>query len=373
MTRTAHFSSTIDELGVAFAARAAELDETDQFVAQNFQDLREAKAFSAMVPAELGGAGVSHAEMCDLIRRLAAFCGSTALAFSMHQHLVAASVWNFKRERPGEKLLRKVAESEAILASTGATDWLSSTGMLTQCEGGFRFSGKKTFVSGAPAAHIFITSAQYDDPEHGLQVLHFPLPAAADGVRIEEVWKTMGMRATGSHDMIAENVFIPEESVALRRPCGVYHPVWNIVFGVALPLICAAYVGVAEAAACLAIENAKKRGDDGLSSLLIGEMQNELTTAQIALESMVAIADNFSFEATLEVANAIQMRKAIVMTAALATAEKALEATGGSGYFRMKGLERLLRDAHAGQFHPLQPKKQHRFSGRIAMGLEPVG
>jgi acyl-CoA dehydrogenase len=36
------------------------------------------------------------------------------------------------------------------------------------------------------------------------------------------------------------------------------------------------------------------------------------------------------------------------------------------------GLERLLRDIHAAQFHPLQAKRQHRFTGRFALGLDPV-
>ena len=57
----------------------------------------------------------------------------------------------------------------------------------------------------------------------------------------------------------------------------------------------------------------------------------------------------------------------------VATAEKALEAAGGAGYFRRHGLERLLRDVHGGQFHPLPEKRQQRFTGRMAMGLEPVG
>ena len=54
------------------------------------------------------------------------------------------------------------------------------------------------------------------------------------------------------------------------------------------------------------------------------------------------------------------------------TTDRALEATGGGGYFRVAGLERLVRDARAGQFHPLQPKQQYRFTGRLAMGLEPI-
>jgi alkylation response protein AidB-like acyl-CoA dehydrogenase len=52
------------------------------------------------------------------------------------------------------------------------------------------------------------------------------------------------------------------------------------------------------------------------------------------------------------------MRKTIAAEHVLATVEKALEAAGGSGFYRKPGLERLLRDAHAAQFHPLSAKHQ---------------
>ncbi len=84
----------IQRLGERFASRAAEHDENDRFVHANWEELKNEKLFSAMVPAELGGAGLSHTEMCSLIREMAHYCPSTALAFSMHQHLVAAAVWN---------------------------------------------------------------------------------------------------------------------------------------------------------------------------------------------------------------------------------------------------------------------------------------
>jgi hypothetical protein len=50
-----------------------------------------------------------------------------------------------------------------------------------------------------------------------------------------------------------------------------------------------------------------------------------------------------------------------------------MDMVGGSGFFRSIGLERMLRDVHAAQFHTLQTKRQHRFSGRLALGLDPVG
>jgi len=54
------------------------------------------------------------------------------------------------------------------------------------------------------------------------------------------------------------------------------------------------------------------------------------------------------------------------------TGEKALEVAGGGAFFRSAGLERMLRDLHAAQFHPMQEKRQHQFTGRLALGLEPI-
>lgn len=361
------------ELGPVFAGRAAAYDDSDEFVAENYAAMGEAKIFSALVPEELGGGGMAYSDMCNLIRGLARHCASTALTLSMHQHLVSAAVWNYRHGKPGEKLLRAVADGEKVLVSTGATDWLSSNGTLTRCEGGFRFTAKKVFASGCLAGDLLITSGQFDDSEAGKQVLHFPVPLKAEGVRIDRVWRTMGMRGTGSHTVLLEDVFVPEASVALRRPCGEYHPVWNVILTVAMPLICAAYVGLAEGAAEKACASAAKKGDDGVNAMVVGEMENDLTTAQLALESMIANAGELEGEFGIEHANRSLIRKTIVAEAVKRTADKALEATGGGGYYRASLLERMLRDAHAALFHPMQPKKQHRFTGRMAMGLDPVG
>ena len=359
----------IDRLGKGFASRAAGHDESDRFVSSNWAELKTEKLFSAMVPTELGGGGLSHSDMCRLIREMSRHCSSTALAFSMHQHLVAAALWNYRHGNPGEKLLRKVADGETVLVSTGANDWLTSSGTLEPCEGGFRCSGSKAFSSGCEGGDLLITSGRYNDPSHGWQVLHFPVSLRAEGVRIGDNWKAMGMRGTASHTVFLENVFIPTDAIGVRRPMGKYHPVWNIVLTVAMPLVSAAYVGIADAAALIARQSATRQPND-LTASLLGEMENELTTAVLAFESMVGIANDLDFEPSNAKSSEILIRKTIATQAVIRTTSKALEVVGGTGYFRPMGLERLIRDAYAGQFHPLMPKKQHLFTGRISMGVE---
>jgi alkylation response protein AidB-like acyl-CoA dehydrogenase len=372
-TTTTDWVAVVRELGPTFAARAAEHDDADRFVAQNYADLQARRVFSAGVPLELGGGGASHAELCAMLRELAHWCASTALALAMHTHLVATTVWRWKQGQPAAPLLKRVADGEIVLVSTGASDWLDSSGRAELVEGGYRVTGRKIFASGSPAGTLLITSAVYEDPTAGPTVLHFPVPLAAEGVTVLDNWRTLGMRATGSNDVLLENVFVPESAVSLRRPKGQWHTFYNIVVAVALPLIMSVYTGVAEAACDLALGRARQKADDPTVPYLVGEMDNALVTAQLAVQGMVDLCANYAFQPTVQTANAVLIRKTIAAKACLAATEHALELAGGAAFFRGMGLERLLRDVHGAQFHPLPEKRQHRFTGRVALGLDPAG
>lgn len=369
---TQNWLEIIHEIGPEFAARAEGLDNSDAFVSENYTTLKDRKLFSACVPTDLGGGGMTYRELCAMLRTLAGYCSSTALAFSMHQHVIALTVWNHLHGKPGKALLEKVAAKELVLISTGGNDWLDSVGTMEKVEGGFRVTARKAFASGCQMGNILATSAQYEDPKEGWQVLHFPVSFESEGVSIEEDWASMGMRATGSHTVIFDNVFVAEEAVAVRRPKGKFHGLWSVVLPSAMPAIMAVYLGAAEKAADIAWEKAKTKADKETVPYLAGEMENALTTAQMAVESMIDINDDFRFEPSLENTNAILVRKSIASRAIIQTVEKALETAGGAAFYRKLGLERILRDVHASQFHPLPEKQQHRFTGRIAMGLDPV-
>lgn len=360
------------EIGPGFEEKSASNEAADAFVHENYAVLREKKIFSALVPAGLGGGGVSYMEMCAFLRGLAGYCPSTALALAMHTHLVGAARKNHEDGKPGKALLEKVAAAELVLVSTGANDWLSSNGTATRVEGGYRVTAVKPFGSGSPEGDVAVTSCAFDCPEDGPSVLHFPLSLKADGVEFMDDWQTMGMRATGSQTMRFNDVFVTDEAIAMKRPRGPFHPAFAVITTVAMPVIMSVYVGVAETAARLVIDRAASRVGDPVVPFLIGELVNQLTTAEIALESMLALNDDLTFTPTEKLASEILARKTICANHVISTVEKAMEASGGAGFFRKLGLERLLRDAHAAQFHPLPEKRQQLFTGRLAMGLPSV-
>ncbi len=102
-------------------------------------------------------------------------------------------------------------------------------------------------------------------------------------------------------------------------------------------------------------------------------MKNELATAQLAVEDMIRIANNYTFVPCMESTNAILTRKSIAARAVKTGVELAASMTGGPGFFRSHPFERIVRDIRAIQFHPLPEKHQQLFGGRIALGLDPLG
>jgi len=361
------WSRKAEEVAAAIASHAAEHDADDSFVKEGFAALEEAGFFTALVPEELGGGGASIDEICNALRIIGAACGSTALAASMHSHIVAVAAWRWQYQNaPTDALLKRVVAENLKLVSSGGSDWLKSAGTMEKVEGGYKLTARKAFASGSTVGNILNTSAVYDDPVDGPTVLHFGAPLKGEGVRIEPTWQVMGMRGTGSDDVVFDGLFIPDAAIAGKRPQGQWHMLFHIISKIAFALIYSAYVGVAEGARNRAVEMAKKRPADPMLAQLVGEMENELLRSRLAHRRMIDIAE--TAEPGPETTSEAMACRTLVGQAAIATVSKAMEVAGGSAFYRKSGLERAFREVQAARFHPMQEKPQLDLAGRVALG-----
>lgn len=361
--------SLAESLGKQFAAREIEADESDLFVADNIARLKAAGLVTAGIPTELGGGGASYSDLCNVLRILGRYSSSTALAFSMHTHQVMIPTWRWHNQKaPVDGLLKRVATEQLIMLSSGGSDWLQSAGSAVKVEGGFLITARKVFASGAPIADLLMTSAVYQDPETGSTVLHFAVPMTAQGVKIEPTWQALGMRGTGSHDVVLSDVFVPDAAIALRRTQGKWHFIFHLISMVAIPLVYSVYVGVAEAARDRAIQIARKRFVDEHLCYMVGGLDNELISAKLALEHMIttAVVSQPSFETT----NQVMSGRTLVAKAVLNVADLAMEVAGGSAFYRKLGLEKLFRDVQGVRYHPLREEQARKLSGQLALGWD---
>jgi alkylation response protein AidB-like acyl-CoA dehydrogenase len=355
-------------LGPMLAQRTGESDD-DAFVADNFALLKSSGLIEAGVPVELGGNGADVDQLAAMLRTLAYHCGSTGLAFSMHTHQVAIPAWRWTHQgaKPVEALLRRIAKERIQLVSSGGSDWIGGSGKAEPVEGGYRITARKIFSSGSPTGDLLMTSAVLESAGEPPTVLHFGVPMNAPQVKVLDTWHALGMRGTGSHDVLIDGYVVPEGAVAARRKAGKWHPLFQIISTIAFPLIYAAYLGVAESARDIAIALAKKRPSSHHIMVLAGRMETELTAARLAHESMLA-AVRLNAPSTHTV-NQVMIGRQLVARHAIAAVELAMELAGGAGFYRAAGLERRFRDIQGARYHPLQAGPQAEYAGALALGL----
>ncbi len=356
------------ELGATLARRAEATNDEDCYVGDNINLLKSSGLIEAGVPRELGGGGADVDELAAMLRALAYHCGSTALTFSMHTHQVAVPAWRWKHQNATavEPLLRRVASERILLLSSGGSDWIAGSGKAEKVEGGYRINARKIFTSGAPTGDILMTGAILDTDE-GPIVLHFGIPMSSPHVKILDTWRTLGMRGTGSHDVLIEGHVVPEAAVAARRKAGEWHPLFQIIATIAFPLIYAVYLGVAEGARDIAIGLAKRKMPNQHTLSLAGRMETELAAARLAHESMLAAVRRNAPSA--ETINQVMIGRQLVARHAIAAVEHAMELAGGAGFYRSAGLEQRFRDIQAARYHPLQAGPQAEYAGAMALGL----
>ncbi len=270
-----------------------------------------------------------------------------------------------------EPVFRKVVDGPAVLVSTGASDWVGSNGTAGRSTAGIASPRARPNASGCEVGNVLVTSIRWDDAPDGPQVLHCAVPLAADGVRIEFTWDTLGLRATGSHTVVLDDVFVPDAAISLMRPADVWHPCGTPSWAQRMPLIASAYLGIADAAVDVAVRASAGRTEPHVHQLL-GEMLDAHITATDVVAAMVESADDLHFDNTDQHASRTLSRKTVAAEAMIATVRLAIEATGGFGYSRSSELERLYRDVHGVLFHPLPRAKQTTFTGRVAAGLSPL-
>jgi alkylation response protein AidB-like acyl-CoA dehydrogenase len=374
----------IDEarrLAPRFAARAAAYDSDGAFPADDFADLRASGLFGLMVPTRLGGSGAGFADYAAIAYELARGNGATALIFNMHASVTGAlaGVTDELADAlglPAEALAARDAYLKAAaggswyavaMSERGAGSRLSQ--MTTTYAGiadGYRIKGSKTFCSGAGHADGYLIAARSAaDPS---KVSQFLVPAG-DGVRVEETWDALGMRATGSHDLHVD-VSVPTGALlggmeGLALVVAQLAPQWMVASYAAV------YVGVARAAVDAAVEHvtARKLGHLPAVRARIGRADAAAAAAQLAVREAARRVDEAPGDT--ETNRWVWRAKLIAGTTSAEVAASMLEAAGTSAMRKGHPLERLYRDARAGSLQPATSDVCADWLGVEALGGDP--
>jgi alkylation response protein AidB-like acyl-CoA dehydrogenase len=366
-----------------FAERSGGYDRDNRFFYEDFNDLRQAGYLTMPVPRELGGAGMTLAEVCREQRRLAYYAPATALGVNMHLYWVGlvADLWR-RGDRSIEWLLKEAMAGEVFNAghSERGNDLpvLLSTSTAERVPGGFRIIGHKMFGSLMPVWTRMGLHATWADAEGGPKIVHAFLPRNHDGYRIVETWDTMGMRATRSDDTLLDGAFVPDEYIARIVPAGTADAFILGIFAWALLGFANIYCAVAQRAIDLALPAIKSKTSLAVSRTMAyhPEFQHMAAEMMLAFEPIAPLLDRVAAEWSEGVDHGANWPAKIVgakyhaVEACWKIVDNAMELSGGAGMFRANELERLFRDARCGRFHPANTFLVHEIVAKTALGID---
>jgi alkylation response protein AidB-like acyl-CoA dehydrogenase len=334
------------------------------------------------VPACYGGLDAGLALSCRVIERIAGGDASTALVLAMH-YIYHATFARAQRGSPAlwERVCRESVDGIALInvqrvepdLGTPARGGLpATTGVRTR--DGWRLSGHKVYATGSPILRYFLVWGR-TEAEDGAspKVGYFLVPSDLAGIEIVETWDQMGMRATGSHDLILRDVELPGEyALELRRPAE-----WGpdpLVMGWNTLILSALYHGVAVAAAAWLGGYLHERvpANLGASLATLPRFQSavgEIEALRYAGDRLIyGLAEQID-AGELAASGKASLVKFISNANAIRMVDIALGLIGNPGLARGNPLERHHRDVLCSRIHTPQDDMITLNAGRAALGV----
>lgn len=365
-----------DDLLDRIRSRAAEHDRDNTFPHEDLAELVEAGYLTAMVPTELGGAGLSLEEMTREQMRLAGAAPATALAVNMHQVWVAvARIVQARGDSSCDWLLEEAAAGEifGFGVSEAGNDLVlfgSASAAVPDGVGGYAFHGTKIFTSLSPAWTRLGTFGTDDSGPDGPHNVWGFISRDGGGVEVKDDWDAMGMRASQSCTTVLSGAHAPAERVVRRLPPGpTMDPFIFGIFAAFEILLASVYTGIAQRALDVAVATVHRRrslANGGAPYANDPDIRRRIAAAAIQLDGIypqiAQIARDVDAQADrgdlwLPQLSAVKTRATEV---AKDVVEKAVRVSGGSSYFSRSELSRLYRDVLAGIFHPSDEESVHR-------------
>lgn len=365
--------------------RAPLYDQENRFFQEDFDELRDAGYLLMAVPEELGGRGMALAEVCREQRRLAYYAHATALAVNMHLYWTGVAADLRRAGDDSLEWLLKAAAEGAVFAAGHAErgndlPLLLSTTNAERVDGGYRFTGHKSFGSLAPVwTYLGLHGMDSSDPD-APKIVHAFMPRDTEGATIVEAWDVLGMRATRSDDTLLDGAFVPDEYIARVVPVGAagVDPFVLAIFAWALAGFSNVYYAIAQRAFDLTVESLKKKTSLAMSRSMAyhPEVQHSIADMVIELESIEPHIEKMAQDWSDGVDygggwfTKILTAKYRAVEGSLRVVDLALDLAGGFGITKAAGLERLFRDARLGRIHPTNALLTHEFLAKIALGID---
>lgn len=342
---------------------ASHYDRTGEFPFEHFKILQDAGYFKLTVPKKYGGEEISLYELLLVQEQLAKGDASTALSVGWHLltflNVRESKTWPEKifaelsKRAVSEGSLLNIINSERGKGniSRGAIPGTTAR----KVPGGYIIKGEKSYASLAPILKQFMIIAYIE--EEGITGEF--LITKNEQVEMINTWDALGMRSTGSHDIILNDVFVPDEALLYRQRANETNRflAHGRVYSLEVPAV---YLGIAGAARDFAIHFAKNTYSYSLGNTInhAAHVQQKAGEIELLYHSsrrlLYSIASQVEHEPEKKdkLADEVSIAKHLICNNTLEIVSKAMKIVGGRSLSKSHKLERLFRDAQCGPYNP---------------------
>ncbi|KUL41483.1 3-hydroxy-9,10-secoandrosta-1,3,5(10)-triene-9,17-dione monooxygenase oxygenase subunit [Actinoplanes awajinensis] len=373
----------VQELVPVLRDRAQEAEDRRTISTESIKSLAATGFFRLLQPARFGGYQADPVTFFGCVRDIAAACGSTgwvASVIGVHNWQLALFPDQAQQDVWGD-------DPGTLMSSSYAP-----TGRITAVDGGYRVSGRWSFSSGCEhASWVLLGGIVPGEGETPADFRTFLLPA--DDYTVEDVWHTVGLRGTGSNDIVVADAFVPAyRSLSFgdtaRCVCPGQElntaPLYRIPYGSIFPYtITTPIIGMATGAYDAHVSYMRERvraayagvraAEDPYSQVRVARAAADLDAAWLALTAdMTELMTLASAGEKLPARLRLRVRRDQVRGTELAiqAVDRLFENSGGRAIYSSHPMQRYWRDAHAGRVHAINdPERALSMFGRGEFGL----
>ena len=365
-------------LAPSVAAVASQLAESNEMPETLVREMRDSGALRLLTPAELGGTEAPLTTVLEVYEELGRIDASVAL-----------QVWNSNfgfigalLGAEGNARIWRDNQPEPVLANGG------TPGTAEVDPDGYRVSGTWRMISGIAHADWVVLSTLVTEggatrmTENGPDFRLVAVPA--DQVTVKDTWHVSALRATGSNEIVLENVLVPAELAArIDQPARIDRPLYRgFLPSIVVPGPAAIVLGIAASAIDELVELAKTKKTP------TGELLSGLPRVQSAVaegDADLRAARELLFSAARRLQSAAEAgampdaRERAALRAAMSHAAKVsrrvlvtmYELGGSTSLYTGNALERQFRDGMAALQHFNLTAAAFVGAGRVRFGLDP--
>ena len=364
--------------------RAQKTEDARDVPAESVKAIEETGFFRLLQPTRFGGMEAEPLTFLSAVRLIASACGSTGWVSSV----LGVHAWQLALFPPPAQEEVWAGDPTARMSSSYAP-----TGKAQPVPGGHQVTGRWSFSSGCNhATWVLLGAIVTDDEGNPVDFRTFLLPAS-DYV-IDDVWDTVGLRGTGSNDIVVSGAFVPEHrslsfTDVSRCACPGHEinkaPLYRLPYGslfsysITTPIIGMA-TGAYDAHVAYQRERVRaayigqKAAEDPHGQVRIAEAAGELDLAWLAVErNMTELMELARAGEKIRIPLRLRVRRDQVRGTgqAIRAVDLLFENSGGRALKTGTPIQRFWRDAHAGRVHAINdPERALSAFGRGEFGLE---